>query len=281
MKERKKSKNLLGDVLFPIPERAQNATEYIDIEKSATENIFLKVGPIANFIYDFSTDRFTEMDESIYEITGILKKSFLSNSPGDSLSAIVEQSHSEALPMLIKSSFDLLEEYGKEENENNLIANIEHNIVSKDGTKKRIIVQYIPIVKDESGKPCLNRGCVIDITHIRKDGLPQLFVIKNNRVIRTIVAPSDSIMKNGEIPLSKIEHRIIQRVSEGLQAKEVARDMNISISTLYTHRKHIKAKTGYDINKLISILKEKGLLIQTTILHYCGELADSAFSIVF
>jgi DNA-binding CsgD family transcriptional regulator len=281
MKERKKSKNLLKDVLYPIPERRQNSTKHILDNEATSNHPLLMVGPIAYFLYDFSIDRFIEMDDSIVEITGISKETFMSGIPGETLSSIVEQSHSEALPMLIQSSFELLEEYGRDNNDDHLIANIEHNITTKDGKNKRIIAQYIPVVKDDNGKPCINKGCIVDISHIRNDGLPQLFIVRNNKVIKTVTASADSIIKNGEIPLSRVELRIIQLISEGLLAKEVAREMNISISTLYTHRKNIKSKTGYDINKLISILKEKGLLVQTAAMQLMGEILDSTLLLLY
>lgn len=275
MKKLQKNVQLLESVLYPNPGRRETYKQDVEVvNHSAPVEQPLRVGATANFLYDFRIDRFLEVDESIRDIIGITREAFLSKSPAETLSSIVIPSHTEALVELMKKSFEILEVYAVENNQPGIIANIEHNIVSADGSAKRIISQYFPISHDDGGKPCINRGCVVDISHIKNDGLPQLFILENNRIIKTFVATPESVIKNGDIPLSKVEFRIIQLISEGLLAKEIADKADISISTLYTHRKNIKQKTGYDIHKLITVLKEKGLLMQAGAIQTLGEIVE-------
>ena len=216
------------------------------------------IGPNASYLFDFSQNRFIEMDSSIENITGISAEEFIIKSPFETISEIAEPAHMESIGALLAKSREIL--HSDSFAHSNIICNLEHNITTRTGEKKRIIVQFFKIDEFEPDGKKLHKGRIVDITHIRQDGLPKFFLMKDNEIFLTEFAEAASIIKNSEIPLSKTEIKIIQMISEGLLAKEISHQMNISISTLYTHRKHIKSKMGQDINRIIHLLKEKGII---------------------
>jgi DNA-binding CsgD family transcriptional regulator len=84
--------------------------------------------------------------------------------------------------------------------------------------------------------------------------------MKNNRIIYEETAQPESVIRGGDINLTKTEIELIRLLSEGNTSQQIAEKMNISILTVYTHRKNIRNKTHQETNRLISILKDKGIL---------------------
>lgn len=265
MRESQRKRFLEKALRFPFSSRRNSKHS----NQSESDLIFsdpghFRIGPSAYFLYNISTGSFTEMDAAVEDISGIPAQEFIQRKASETISEMADLSHIEAIGQFIKKSFEYL---AKQTSEDKISANIEHNIISRNGTRKRILVQYSPTGFNSNGEPVFNRGCITDITHIRNDGLPRLYLFKNNELVHEESANPESVVKNSDIPLSKTEIRIIQLINEGLIAKEIADKMDISISTLYTHRKNIKSKMGQDITRIISILKEKGLIYQLGAIH--------------
>ena len=63
------------------------------------------------------------------------------------------------------------------------------------------------------------------------------------------------------IPLSPREIEIVQLTSQGLIAKEVADQLNLSLHTIYTHRKNIMRKLGINsVSEMILFAVRNGLV---------------------
>jgi DNA-binding CsgD family transcriptional regulator len=265
MREAQWKKFLEKALRFPFSTRKKTNSGIFDkSELKFSDSGNFHLGPRAFFLYNLVSGRFTEMDSSVKDICGIPAEEFIQRNAADTISEIADNSHVESIALFIKKSFEHLNRHGLE---NGVSANIEYNIINRDGTRKRILVQNSPTGFNKKGEPLFNRGCITDITHIRKDGLPKMYLFTNNELVLKESANPDTIIKGSDIPLSKTEIKIIQLISEGLRAKEIAGRMEISISTLYTHRKNIKCKMGQDITRIISILKEKGLIYQIGAIH--------------
>lgn len=216
-----------------------------------------QIGPCAFYILDFKNNKFLHMDDRIEQITGIPANEYLNRKPAETIGEVADPAHIEAIAEYINKTMELLDESSSGDE---MIASIEHNVITRDGQPKRIISQFYPVVFNDMGRPAINKGRVIDITHIRNDGLPRMFVMKNNRIIYEETAQPESVIRGGDINLTKTEIELIRLLSEGNTSQQIAEKMNISILTVYTHRKNIRNKTHQEMNRLISVLKDKGIL---------------------
>lgn len=215
------------------------------------------IGTNAKFIYDIGNGYFTYIDESIYEITGIPANEIVFSDPNAYFKSILLDEHLESVAELAIKAHLIGKEY---QNSDSLFFNIEYNIISKNNYNKRILCQFKTMYYEEDGYPKINMGKIIDITHTKKDGLPCLFIIIDNKLLITELADPVTIIKSKNIIFTNVEIQIIRLISEGYFIKEVADKLNVSISTIYTHRRNIKLKSQLDLNKVITNLKERGII---------------------
>ena len=101
---------------------------------------------------------------------------------------------------------------------------------------------------------------MVDITHLKKDGVPLLYIIVDNKMVFTKQGNPKQMMKSNNIIFSNKEVEVLRLISEGYTIKEMASQLNCSIATIYTHRKNIRLKSNTDINKSMSDLKERGII---------------------
>lgn len=233
------------------PESGKSVHRFRDEDKSD-----FHIGTSAYYIYDVRKDRFIHMDEAIEKITGISAREFIDKTPSQTLGEVSEISHLEAINEFVTKS---LAPRIKPEENHPITVNLIYNILARDNVHRRIHVKYV-FMEFEGGLPLFTKGVTTDITHIQKDGLPVFFLVQNNKVIYKEMADTEKIISKSSIPLSRAEINVLRHTSMGISPKEIADIMNISVSTLYTHRKNIKAKMGKDINYAISLLREKGWL---------------------
>jgi DNA-binding CsgD family transcriptional regulator len=125
---------------------------------------------------------------------------------------------------------------------------------------KRILCQYRPIAFSEAGYPMETTGYWTDITHIKKDGLPVMFAVIDNKIDFVEMANPEYLIKSPNIIFTSKEIEIIKMTSDGNRIKEISDKMKISISTVYTHRKNIKMKSEKEMNQVINELKSKGII---------------------
>jgi predicted DNA-binding protein (UPF0251 family) len=120
--------------------------------------------------------------------------------------------------------------------------------------------QYRPIAFNESGYPIESSGYWTDISHIKNDGLPEMYAIVDNQLVHFEVANPDYLIKSPHIIYTSKEIEIIKLTSDGFRIKEISDKMKISTSTVYTHRKNIKMKSEKEMNQVINELKSKGII---------------------
>ncbi len=118
--------------------------------------------------------------------------------------------------------------------------NIKILVISADNNRHRI---YNVIEKGVAGfltKSCLRKEIVDAVSAITMDN-QRSFCNKILEFIleRSFAKPGDECAPN---PLSPREIEIVKLISQGLIAKEIARILNLSTHTVYTHRKNIMKK---------------------------------------
>ncbi len=73
-------------------------------------------------------------------------------------------------------------------------------------------------------------------------------------------ANPEMVIKSPSIIYTSKEIRLIKLTSDGFRIKEIANKMNISVSTVYTHRKNIRLKSEKEMNQVINEMKMKGII---------------------
>lgn len=218
---------------------------------------FYPIGISARFIYDIGNGYFTHFDETIKEITDFSANEIVFSDPVDFILKIIIDEHLVVVSELTQESFLLCKKY---KDSASITLNLEYNIKSKSGEKKRILSQYSPVYFEDDGYPKINKGRMIDITHLKKDGVPLLYLIVDNKMVFKKQGNPAQMMRSNNIIFSKKEVEVLKLISEGYTIKEMATQLNCSIATIYTHRKNIRLKSNTDINKSMTDLKERGII---------------------
>jgi len=217
----------------------------------------LAFGIQASFVYDATSGKYLEMENSIADITGISANEIIEKDAVFFLCETLLDEYLEPLNKLAQQSSLLSKKYRDAED---LTINLEYSIHTRNQASKRLLCQYRPIKFNAAGYPVLNKGSYIDITHLRKEGLPFLYVIANNKLVECEYANADYLIKNKSLPFTTKEIDVLKLTSQGHSIKEIALQLNISISTVYTHRKNIKTRTDKDLFQIIQELRSKGIL---------------------
>ena len=215
------------------------------------------IGTSGYYIYYRSKRKFLYLDINIEAIFEMKVNELYEIDMMVFFSKVVEYSHYEAISDMIAKSFEICK---KNKDIENIVFNLEYNIRTPQKSKKRILCQYIPYIFSDNGYPDLVYGYYTDITHLKKDGLPMLYVTEKNRLIHSEEAKAETIIRNKHIPFTKRQVEILKLMSKGFSAKEVAQKMNLSVATIYTQSKLIKNKTGMDVKAAIKYLDDKGLI---------------------
>jgi DNA-binding CsgD family transcriptional regulator len=226
-----------------------------DIENNSGQFNF--IGESADFTYNFNLGYYTFLSESIYKLTGIPANEIVFHDAIDFIVEIVVDEHFESLCKLSEKAFALCKKY---QNEKELTINIEFNIRLKDHSQKRILCQFTPVQYDADLIPVITKGTYTDITHIKKSGLPFLYIMANKELVYSETADPQTVINANTLPYSRKEIHVIKLFSEGCRINEIAQTLNISISTIYTYKRNIKFKTGLDLAVIITSLKEQRVI---------------------
>jgi DNA-binding CsgD family transcriptional regulator len=223
---------------------------------SERDRDYFQSGASAYYIFNMESYKFEYIDDSIEEISGIPKDDFLNKPLPETLGEIIELSHLEIINEFVKKSMD--SSIHKEPN-NGITVNLLYNILSRDNKNKRILTKFF-IFEFKDGIPFLTKGKITDITHIQREGLPHCFLVKDQQIIFEEKPRPEELIKISSIPISRTEVNILRATASGLSPKEITTKLNVSISTLYTHRKNIRNKMKMDINGVITLLRKKGYI---------------------
>lgn len=257
-KKKEKQKQLISSVVQNSNHQKDASDGKLTFEMSMQlSDEYYPVGPSARFIYDLGNGYFTYYDESVFNITGFLSNEIVFADPVAFILNLVIDEHLVVTGELTQESFELCRDFRDYEK---LTVNLEYNIKTKSGTSKRILSQFTPVFFESDGYPKINAGRMVDITHMKKDGAPLLYVLADNQLLFSKQGNPNEMIKSGNIIFSNKEIEVLRLISEGYMIKEVATMLHCSIATIYTHRKNIRLKSQTDINKVITNLKERGII---------------------
>lgn len=211
----------------------------------------------SSFRYNIFESIFIDVCTEVEELFGIPKKEILGKDAAELFYEIIPDGSMEALGDLIQKSYLICKDHCKSKS---LVLNIDFNIVSRNKKIKRILCQYRPVVFSMNNYPVETIGYWTDITHIKKNGLPSMFAMIDNKIEYLEFANPEYLIKSSNNIFTSKEIELIKMTNDGLIIKEISHKMKISISTVYTHRKNIKMKSEKGLNQVINELKSKGII---------------------
>lgn len=131
----------------------------------------------------------------------------------------------------------------------------------KNGEKARTLQRYIPLEISPSGHVDICIATGEDIIHLLKSDFFWVRIACEGDVpYRFFYSSVDKKTHYNDI-ISEREKDILQLISKGLESKEIAQELFISINTVDNHRRNAIARTGArDTTALIQICKMCGIL---------------------
>ena len=159
--------------------------------------------------------------------------------------------------------FDVYCEHAKNDGNKKLKVTYCNQMKMKDGLYKWILHQLVVLETDTNGMPLYVLKIMTDIDHVKRDkALDFVISKKNNKGIY------ETILKKTFLPeieessvITEREREILQLVSQGLSAKQIANNLYISEHTVYTHKKNMLKKFNLNSsNELVKYASSQGLI---------------------
>jgi len=219
------------------------------------EEYQLKLGNTADYVFDFESLHYIEMDEKIKSITGLSAAHFKKEIVFHSLVQLMDVAHVDAIYEFIQL---VLQQFKKRKYRKDITVNIIYDMNTSEGNRR--ILDQFRLFKSKSDAGILSVGRFTDISHIEKTGLPQIFILEGNRVVFEKKADSVKLAKEETLPLTETELRILKLSSKGFSPIEIAKKMKLTVATIYSHRKNIKQKMKMEFVAVVNLLRKKEII---------------------
>ena len=145
-------------------------------------------------------------------------------------------------------------------NEKLLNENIDRRMMAKELTEKNTALQVL-LKQWENSKIEIGENVIANVKSLI---MPYILMLKNSKLpandisylnniesnLNNIILPFANKLSSGHLDLSPKELQIAQLVRDGLQDKDIAHTLCLSLDTIKTHRKHIRKKLGISGKKI-------------------------------
>lgn len=230
--------------------------DYRNLGKETINQEQFEMGASAHFVYDVMDECFLYVDKNIYQINGFTSEEIMKD-PMNYITSSVADEHAMDMAAFTKKAFKMSEE----ELDPFITYNIEYDSLTKTGKRKRVIVQFRVKQRSAQNKPLLTVGKTTDISYLSHiNSAPRFFVLNTGKITHKETGTYYKNIRQKMFNLSKKELEIIDLIDKGHSNQEISAILFLSLSTVYTHRRNIKQKTGINITALISRLKESGVI---------------------
>ncbi|HVT84229.1 MAG TPA: LuxR C-terminal-related transcriptional regulator, partial [Chitinophagaceae bacterium] len=201
------------------------------------------------YLLDYSNRKYLYVDEACFDLMGYTSNYFVESG----LDTYKDQWHPDDYKILNEKvypgNFNFLKTIPLNEY-NDYIFSHNHRLRNARGEYITVLQRTSFIAGSTAGKPAGAIGVVFDISHFKND-LNIVHTIEKviqyehgtlNKLIEKKIYPvSETVYISS---LSKRELEILQLISEGLNSKQIAEKMNISLNTVSNHRKNMLHKTN-------------------------------------
>ncbi|MFN4286679.1 MAG: helix-turn-helix transcriptional regulator [Lacibacter sp.] len=213
-------------------------------------------GPCCNYEYDYTSLAFTEIGEEVLQLTGVPRHELLHKNAMQFFSQLIAPEHVFAAIKLTALGYELQTRFAGEQ----ALTCIEYNIVTRSMERKRFLFQFCASLFTNEGLPLRAQGTITDITHMKPEGTPSIYVLLNNRVVFYETARAEDLLPATELPLTMNEVTVLTLKAKGLRTKEIAVQTGLKELSVYSLVRNIRQKSGMDIPQLITLLREKGVI---------------------
>lgn len=218
-------------------------------------NIF-QVGDYYHFIFNPPTMTIEYVSESLTDLLGYDHRDF-------SLETLMLNIHPDDLPQFINFEATVTKFWSElpPEKVMKYKSRYDYRLRKMDGSYIRILQQIVTIQSDEDGAVLRTFVVHTDISHLKKDNRMVLsFIGLDGEPSFIDVDPVRKLLPSPEI-LTRREKQILQLLSQNYTSKHIAAALNISPSTVSTHRKNINRKTGATtVLELVQLALDRGWL---------------------
>lgn len=137
----------------------------------------------------------------------------------------------------------------------------DYRIKKKDGSYLRVLQQIVTIQSDEDGAVLRTFVVHTDITHLKKNTRMVLsFIGLDGEPSYIDVDPIQKLIPSPEI-LTQREKQVLGLLAQNMNSRQIAANLNISWSTVTTHRKNMLRKTKTSsVLELVQLAINKGWL---------------------
>ena len=244
-------KNRDNNCLFENPD---HYLKKFSFEKNMFDNV-----PCVAYILNYQTHQYLFISEGCKSTFGYTSEEMVKNGPGFQL----ENLHPDDRVVISGKLFTKFIEYCHSleagvHKESRFSMNYRYK--RKDNVYIQVLQQYVILETDEVGNPLLNFGICTDITAHKPDNKVVFSISHYNKKKGFKMVSSESFFNKSSI-ISKRETEIVKHIHKGLSTSKIAEKLNISTSTVKTHRGNIFRKTNCkNSSELINYALAKGII---------------------
>lgn len=230
--------------------------ETADTKRLFDLNAFAETLNCAEIYFVFVTDRKKSIVQEIVgafkQITGYKPSDYV----GETCESLLQHCPKLDLDYILKSKAFFLDYVYSQPKEKRTAINLVRyaEFVRKDGHSSYLNLLCKPILFNRNMHPTGFVYVVSDITHLKKKGNNNSYIIDSNDKENIIKLPFDiDIVKKG-VGVSVVEQRILRLLADGDNSKMIADKLFLSKHTIMTHRKNMLSK--FDCSSTAELIKK-------------------------
>lgn len=201
-------------------------------------NIF-QVGKYYHYIFNCITGTLEYVDESVKEVLGYTPDEF-------TLENLLSIIHPDDMPYFLNFENEVTAFFGRLTPAQVMKYKVryDYRIRNIHGDYVRILQQVVTIHADDCGAVLRTMGVHTDITHLKREGEPQLsFIGLEGEPSYNNVEVKKAYNSNKEL-LTRREKQILAYMAQGYRSADISTVLYISKQTVVTHRRNMLYKTG-------------------------------------
>ena len=251
-------RKLLKDSVYVI-ENTLTELQHEDLIEFVRNDSFKKNLPFVkkfDYIFSYYNFKFVHADNSIEDVLGIKQSDVLNTTIDQVFLNLIAPEHILSALRFSKKALEVIEANPNRD----VVVNFEFNIYKGGKESRRLLNQWRTSIFTEDLKPLLIYGSYVDITHIIASGPPKLYFAVDGLIKDVETGTFQEMLSGLNIEISEKELKLVYLLSvKGMQAKEISREIGLTVSSVYSSIKNIKEKFGLDIGPLYEFLRGKGL----------------------
>lgn len=197
---------------------------------------------------DYTTNTCIYADDACFDMFGYTARELTEDGANRYIKHIHPCDYQVLNSKVFPYNIQFLEEVSPEQF-SNLIFSFNYRVLHAQGNFLSVLQRCTYMVGAATGKPVGSIGTIFDISHFKNDKsiVHTIEEIKKHKggvvqelLYKNILAPDES----DSLSITQRELEVLKWMAEGFNSKQIARSLNLSINTVYNHRKNMLRKTG-------------------------------------